>query len=50
MATVRHSLAVLFPLATSPFVATALVEILNDTVEKSIRSGEAGIVPTLFVI
>ncbi|KAJ5935095.1 Armadillo-like helical [Penicillium verhagenii] len=36
--TVRHILATVFPMAKSPFVATALVEILNDTLERSVQA------------
>lgn len=42
MSTVRHSFAALFPSAKSPVVAASLIEVLNDVVEKSIASGEAG--------
>jgi hypothetical protein len=35
-------LATAFPIAKSPFVATALVEILNDTLERSIEAGVEG--------
>ncbi|KAF7182913.1 hypothetical protein CNMCM7691_002657 [Aspergillus felis] len=36
---IQDILAALFPCAHSPFVATTLIEILNDAVEKSIESG-----------
>ncbi|OJJ31583.1 hypothetical protein ASPWEDRAFT_697288 [Aspergillus wentii DTO 134E9] len=35
----RNVLATLFPLAQSPYIATALLEIVTDTAEKSIVSG-----------
>ncbi|KAJ5123735.1 hypothetical protein N7448_009832 [Penicillium atrosanguineum] len=38
LATVRHVLATVFPVAKSPFTATALVEILNDTLERSFEA------------
>ncbi|KAJ5564383.1 hypothetical protein N7513_000625 [Penicillium frequentans] len=38
LATIRHVLATVFPLARSPFVATALVEILNDTLERGVKT------------
>ncbi|KAJ5669950.1 Armadillo-like helical [Penicillium maclennaniae] len=38
LATVRHVLATLFPVAKSPFTATALVEILSDTLERSFEA------------
>lgn len=38
LATIRHVLATIFPLAKSPFVATALVEILNDTLERGVKT------------
>ncbi|PYH49144.1 THADA/TRM732 family protein [Aspergillus saccharolyticus JOP 1030-1] len=37
--TLRDVFAASFPLAESPFIATTLLEILSDTVEKSIDSG-----------
>ncbi|RHZ58954.1 THADA/TRM732 family protein [Aspergillus thermomutatus] len=36
---IQDILAAMFPSAHSPFVATTLIEILNDAVEKSIESG-----------
>ncbi|KAJ5160900.1 uncharacterized protein N7482_007904 [Penicillium canariense] len=38
LATLRHVLATLFSVAKSPSVATCLVEILNDTLERSIAA------------
>ena len=39
---VRDIFAALFPLARSPFVATALIEVLTDIAEKSIEMGVEG--------
>lgn len=39
---VRDVFAALFPVAQSPFVATALVEILTDIAEKSVEAGVEG--------
>ncbi|KAJ5908778.1 Armadillo-like helical [Penicillium taxi] len=39
MATIRYVLGVVFPVAKSPYVATDLVEILNDMLERSINAG-----------
>lgn len=36
--TLRHVMALLFPIARSPFVATVLVETLNDVLERSIEA------------
>lgn len=38
-ATLRHVLAALFRIAKSPYVATVLVDILNDTLGRSIHAG-----------
>lgn len=46
---IRDIFAALFPLARSPFVATALIEILTDIAEKSIEMGVEGMeFPTLW--
>lgn len=37
--TIRHVLAIMFPIAKSPFTATVLVEILNDTLQRSFDAG-----------
>lgn len=37
--TLRHVLAAVFPIAKSPYVATVLVEILNDTLGRSFEAG-----------
>lgn len=37
--TLRHFLAAVFPIAKSPYVATVLVEILNDTLSRSFVAG-----------
>ena len=39
---VRDIFAALFPLARSPFVATALIEVLTDVAEKSIEMEAEG--------
>lgn len=39
---IKDVLAALFPLARSPFVATALIEVLTDIAEKSIEMGVEG--------
>ncbi|KAJ5777592.1 hypothetical protein N7520_000838 [Penicillium odoratum] len=42
LVTIRHVLATVFPLAKSPFVATALIEILNDTLERGVEGDVEG--------
>ncbi|OJJ47298.1 hypothetical protein ASPZODRAFT_65750 [Penicilliopsis zonata CBS 506.65] len=38
----RRAFSLLFPSSRSPFVASALMETLNDTVEQSVRNGQEG--------
>ncbi|RAL13849.1 THADA/TRM732 family protein [Aspergillus homomorphus CBS 101889] len=40
--TIRDIFAASFPLAESPFIATTLLEIMSDTIEKSIDCGSEG--------
>lgn len=37
--TLRHVLVTVFPISRSPYVATVLLEILNDTLERSFEAG-----------
>lgn len=46
---VRDVFAALFPLARSPFVATALVEVLTDIAEKSVEMGFEGMGPAFLL-
>lgn len=43
--TVRIAFASMFPSAQSPFVATVLIEILNEVVEETIEAGAEGMTP-----
>lgn len=42
LSTLKNIFASSFPFAESPFVASILLEILSDVVEKSIESGVEG--------